>query len=168
MTVAAPFIPLWKVSVKGATPAIFGMMGTATVIVSLLLQIPVGRVSDKFGRKKAYLLLRPLSYLGTILLILAPSPEYLVLVGLLEGVSQVSITPFVTMHWEMVPQEKRGRWYGIEGTMRVAAIPATLLGGLLWQQGFPIAVLLLPIILELLVLIPIFITIPDTLGRSNR
>jgi len=174
MRIAMPFTTLWIVNVKGADPYILGIMGTASIVMSSFLQIPAGRLADKIGRKKVFFLLRPISYLGTFLLILAPRPEYLIVVGLLGAVGMlggaggVSFTPFITMHWEMVPGEKRGRWFGVEGIMNVSAIPATILGGILWQYGFMREVLLLPILLESLIVIPILITVPDTLGRNDR
>jgi MFS family permease len=148
-------------------------MGTLGTIIGVLLQIPVGRLSDTIGRKKVYFLLRPISYVGTALLILAPSPEYLFLVGLLGvglmgGIGGVSFTTFITMHYEMVPKEKMGRWYGINGILNIISFPASLLGGYLWQQGFMIEVLVLPLVLEALFVIPILITVPDTLGRNTR
>jgi len=113
---------------------------------------------------------------GTVLMILVPRPECLILVGILGavalvkgeegGIGGVSQTPFVTMFWEMVPQEKRGRWFGIEGLMNVATIPASLLGGFLWQQGLRIEVMVIPIILELLVVMPLLASIPDTLTHA--
>jgi MFS family permease len=171
--IAMPFIPLWIVNVKGADPYILGIMGTLGTIIGVLLQIPVGRLSDTIGRKKVYFLLRPISYVGTALLILAPSPEYLFLVGLLGvglmgGIGGVSFTTFITMHYEMVPKEKMGRWYGINGILNIISFPASLLGGYLWQQGFMIEVLVLPLVLEALFVIPILITVPDTLGRNTR
>lgn len=171
--IAMPFIPLWIVNVKGADPYILGIMGTLGTIIGVLLQIPVGRLSDTIGRKKVYFLLRPISYVGTALLILAPSPEYLFLVGLLGvglmgGIGGVSFTTFITMHYEMVPKEKMGRWYGINGILNIISFPASLLGGYLWQQGFMIEVLVLPLVLEALFVIPILITVPDTLGRNIR
>ena len=174
ISIAMPFVPLWMVNMKGADPYILGIMGTTSAIMSSLLQIPAGRLADKIGRKKVFFLLRPITYLGTSLLILAPRPEYLIVVGLLGAVGMrggaggVSFTPFITMHWEMVPREKRGRWFGIEGLISIMAIPATLLGGILWQYGFMTENLLLPIFLESLVVIPILITVPDTLGRNDR
>jgi len=178
MRMAFPFIPLWMVTVKGADPYILGVVGAASAAISSLLQVPAGRLSDRVGRKKAYYLLRPLSYLGTLLLILAPRPEYLILVGLLGtvgtggalggGAGGVSFTPLITMHWEMVPGEKRGRWYSVEGLISISAVPAAILGGLLWQYGLMIWVLLIPILLEVLVAIPIMITVPDTLNRDDR
>jgi MFS family permease len=174
MSIAMPFTALWMVNSKGADPYVLGVVGSAAAMVSTLLQIPAGRLADRIGRKKVFFLLRPLTYLGTILMILAPRPEYLVLVGLLGAVGMrggaggVSFTPFITMHWEMVPGEKRGRWFGVEGLMGIATIPATILGGVLWQYGFMREVLLIPIVLEVLVVIPLLMTIPDTLGRNER
>jgi MFS family permease len=172
-SLATPFVALWMVNVKGATPHIIGMMGTASAITSLALQVPAGRLADRIGRKRVFLLLRPVSYLGTFLLILAPRPEYLILVGLLGaagaargaggGIGGVSFTPFITMFWEMVSDEKRGRWFGIEGLMSLSTIPASILGGVLWQQGLMTEVLLLPILIEVLLVIPILTTVPDTL-----
>lgn len=177
ISLAMPFTPLWMVNVLGATPLILGTMGTASVVISLVLQIPTGRLADKIGRKKAYFLLRPFSFLGTFLMILAPSPEYLIVVGLLGaiavgggmggGIGGVSFTPFITMFWEAVPKEKRGRWFGVEGLMMASTIPASVLGGLLWEQAFMKEVLLLPILLEALIAMPILITIPDTLNRND-
>lgn len=173
INMAFPFVPLWMVDVKGATPYILGVMGTMSVVIALMLQIPAGKLSDMIGRKKVYFLLRPACYLGTILMILSPRPEYLIVVGLLGaiavggdpggGIGGVSTTPFVTMFWEMVPQEKRGRWFGIEGLMNVSTIPASILGGFLWQQGFKTDVMIIPILLEVLLVMPILATIPDTL-----
>jgi len=144
------------VNVKGANPHILGTMDTASAIASSLLQVPAGRLADKIGWKRVYYLLRPISYLGTFLMILTPRPEYLIVVGLLGvvgmrgGAGGVSFTPFITMHWEMVPREKRGRWFGIEGLlMSVSTIPATTLGGILWKYGFMIEVLLIPVLLEI-------------------
>ena len=84
------------------------------------------------------------------------------------GAGGVSFTPFITMHWEMVPGEKRGRWYSMEGLIGISAIPAAIIGGILWQRGLMIEVLLLPILLEVLVVIPIMTMIPDTLNRNDR
>jgi len=177
MNLALPFVPLWMVNVKGASPYILGVMGTVGVATALLLQIPAGRLSDRVGRKRVYFLLRPACFLGTILMILAPRPEYLVAVGVLgavalgggmgAGIGSVSMTPFITMFWEMVPQEKMGRWYGIEGLMAVAMIPASLLGGYLWQRGLMMEVMVIPMLLEILVAMPLLATIPDTLSEGT-
>jgi hypothetical protein len=65
------------------------------------------------------------------------------------------------MFWEAVPAEKRGRWFGLTGIFDILTVPAFLLGGLLWQVGFEELVLLLPLLIELLIMIPIMVRIPD-------
>ena len=174
-SIAAPFIPLWMVNVKGADPYILGAIGTAAMVTSALLQIPTGRLADKYGRKKAFFLLTPFSYLGTILLILAPSSEFLVGVGILGaagammmgGIGGVSFIPFITMFWETVPAEKMGRWFGFTGIFNIIALPASILGGIMWQAGLSELVLLIPVLTESLTVIPILTRIPDTLNRTK-
>jgi len=175
-SVAFPFIPLWMVNVKGADPYILGAIGTAGMVTSALLQIPTGRLADKIGRKKAFLLLAPFSYLGTILLIQAPSPQFLIAVGVLGaagsmmmgGIGGVSFIPFITMFWETVPAEKMGRWFGLTGALNIFALPASILGGLMWQAGLAELVLFIPVLIEALTVIPILMRIPDTLGRNKQ
>jgi MFS family permease len=175
MNTALAFLPLWIVNVKGADQYIIGSMTTVGMITAMILQVPVGRLSDKIGRKKTFFLLCPFSYAARLLLIFAPSPDYLILAGFIgdnggsggSGIGGTSFIPNITMNWEMVSAEKRGRWLGIQSFFGIFTFPASILGGILWQQGYMIEVLLLPIILEILVTIPIMVTIPETLGRTS-
>ena len=50
--VVTAFIPLWMVKVKGADAYTLGLVTAAGMITAMFLQIPVGRLSDKIGRKK--------------------------------------------------------------------------------------------------------------------
>jgi MFS family permease len=51
----------------------------------LFLQIPAGRLADRIGRKKAFYLFTPFYFLGTLLLITAPSSEYLIIAAWFRG-----------------------------------------------------------------------------------
>jgi MFS family permease len=175
-SLASPFAMLWLVETKGATPYVIGLMGSISLVLTLILQIPVGRIADRIGRKRVYFATQPMSYVATLLVILAPSPEYLILAGLLGGVatgatnagiSGVGHPLFVTWWWESVPEEKRGRFFGIEGLFGLASIPASILGGILWQQGFMIQVLLFPILLDVFGVLPLLAMVPDII-RSHR
>ncbi|MCX8162293.1 MAG: MFS transporter, partial [Candidatus Bathyarchaeota archaeon] len=164
---------LWMVQIKGADPYILGAIGTIGLASSALMQMPIGVLADRVGRKKVFFAIRPIVYLGTILLLLAPSPYILVAVGLLGaiglmgGFSALSFTPFVTMHWEMVPAEMRGRWFGLSGLFESMAIAGYILGGYLWSYGYMELVLLLPVAIELLCIIPIVYTTPETSIRNQ-
>ncbi len=171
MRIATAFVPLWMVNVKGADPYTLGFITAAGMITYMLLQIPMGRLSDRIGRKKTFFLLRPFYFLATLFLILAPNPRYLILVGILGGnvfggseggIGGISSIPFITMQHELVPAEKRGRWHGILTLFGILSFPASILVGIMWQHGIMIEVLLLPVILEVLILFPILYTIPDT------
>ena len=173
---------LWLVSTKGATPYIIGIMGSTSLIISLVLQIPVGRLADRIGRKKVYFMFHPISVLGTIVAILAPRPEFLILAAILgsritttggggggggTGISGVSFPAFITMFWECVTDEKRGRLFGLDGLLPLAAVPGSIIGGFLWQQGYQLPVLLFPMLIELLVVYPLLFSIPDVI-RSKK
>lgn len=174
--ISVPFVPLWIVGVKGADPYLLGILGTVSIIASLLLQIPMGKLADLIGRKKVFLMLRPLSYIGTILLVWAPNDAALITAGALGamglmvlggGIGGISFIPFITMYWESFPAEERGRLQGISGLLDFLGSFATILGGFLWQAGYRELVLLLPVIIDVTVLVPTFLMIPESLGRSN-
>jgi len=167
-----PFVVLWLVNIKGVDAYLLGILGSTSLIVSLVLQIPAGRLADKYGRKVPYLIFRLISYLGTFLAIIAQSPELLILSGLIgghasstvqdeAGIGGVSSPLFVTWWWESVPEEKRGRFFGIEMLFNLAAVPASIIGGILWQQGYILQVLIIPIILEVIVVMPLLYSVPD-------
>jgi len=175
-SLASPFAVLWMVEAKGATPYVIGIMGSASLILTLALQVPVGRLADRIGRKRIYFVTQPLSYVATLLVILAPGPEYLVLAGLLGGVATgateggivgVGQPLFVTWWWESVKEEKRGRFFGIEGLIGLASIPASVLGGILWQQGLMVQVLLAPVLLEVFAVLPLLLTVPDIIHSQQ-
>ncbi|MBS7635261.1 MFS transporter [Candidatus Bathyarchaeota archaeon] len=173
-SISMPYIPLWMAYVKGADPYILGIVGTAGLVSSALLQMPIGILADRIGRKKAFLISRPIAYLGTAVLLLAPYPQLLAAVGFLGaigfmgGFAVVSFTPFVTMHWEMVPAEMRGRWFGLSSLFESMAIAGYMLGGILWSYGYMELVLLLPVIVEVTCIMPILISIPDTLEKNQE
>jgi len=168
ISISMPFVTLWMVYSKDADPYILGLVGTVGLVVSALLQIPIGIMADKIGRKKTFLIIRPLTYLGTIILVVAPNPQMLVLtgplgaLGLMDGFSDLSFIPLITMFWEVVPMKKRGRWFGITGVFDVLSVPAFLLGGFLWQEGLEELVLILPLIMEAFVVIPMVLSVPET------
>ena len=83
-------------------------MGTIGTLGSLIFLVPFGRLADKYGRKKIIYLTRPFNYLSILVVILAPSPEYLILAAFLGALQTVGNLMEITMEHELVPAEQRG------------------------------------------------------------
>jgi len=163
-----PFIMVYAVEVKQADALILGFMGSALNIVSILTSIPIGRIGDRIGRKKTIMLLRPALYASYILLVVAPSPEFLILSFALRGILWSTFNVWVSMQLEIVPADQRGRWMGTINTIRsIVRIPAPIFGGILWTYIDPSIPFILLVLVDLLIRMPILFTIPETLGRSE-
>ncbi|MEM2892583.1 MAG: MFS transporter [Candidatus Bathyarchaeia archaeon] len=172
MSISSAFTYIWMVSIKGADANILGTLGLIGMITWAILQVPVGILADKIGRRKTFFLFEPFLYIGTILLILAQSPEQLILVGILGafglmlgtegfGIGGSIFLPMMILTWEVVPEEKRGRWHGIISFLSFFNLLFSALAGLMWQEGLMIQVLVLPMILEALFVIPLLLTVPE-------
>jgi len=166
------FVPLWIVNIKGATAAMLGILSTLSTMSGLLVQIPVGRLADRFGRKKAFLFFTVFYCAGLFLLAFAPSPEYLILAGVLGaggiiggGIGGAANTPLLTMWWESVPPESRGKLYGLEGIITAASRPLVIIGGILWDHDLAILIMLIPILVEIAIVVPLVCKIPETLKQ---
>ena len=159
-----PFTQLYAFEVKGADQVIVGLMTSAAMIVQALASPFFGRAADMFGRKKIVYMVEPFYILSIILLVIAPSPLYLLLSAVLSGFRMVAdfvaVGPIQT---ELVPVQFRGRLNGIVGLLSgLIAIPAPIIGGIIWEKLSPTYLILLPIALDLLLRIPIFSTVPET------
>lgn len=170
LNLAMTFAPIWIVNVKGATAMMFGTLTAASTICGLLAQFPVGKLADKFGRKKTFILFNIFYCLGLITLAFAPSFEYLMLASILGigiggleggGIGGASIIPFIAMWWESVPSGSRGKLYGFEGMIMAAVRLFIPFGGILWDHGLKTLVILIPALAELLITIPLVSRIPE-------
>lgn len=165
----AIFVPLWIVTVKGASAAVLGTITTVALVTSILVQVPVGRLADRIGLKKAYVILVPIYFLGMLTLVLASNFEHLVLAAVLGGVvtslgggiGGVHSTPLLALWWTVAPREGKGKLYGLEGVLTaISSIPTAFLGGLLWDMELKPLVLLIPAAIELLVIMPLVYIAP--------
>ena len=164
MAMTSPFIPLFARQIKGANAYLLGGMATAALLAQLLFGLPMGRLADKIGRKKVIYLLAPLWYASYLLLIVSGSPVTLILAGALQTFYFLTSGITMTMTLELVPVEQIGRWTGILGLLRgLVTIPAPILAGLIWNSLGPIYVFIIPLAIDLLLRIPLFTTIPETL-----
>jgi MFS family permease len=162
------FTPLWIINVKGASPTLLGVLSSVSVISAMVMQVPVSMLSNKLGRKKTFFLFTIFYCLGTLTLIFASDFHLLILASILGigygGIGGTAYTPLLTMWWETVPTNNRGKLYGIEGMIFASSkIMTSVLGGILWAHGLMEFALLSPVLIELMVVIPLLYSIPETL-----
>ncbi|MDH5791208.1 MAG: MFS transporter, partial [Candidatus Bathyarchaeota archaeon] len=155
--------------VKGAGPFIIGGITTAMILTEALFAAPLGRVTDRIGRKKIFYMLTPIYCLSYVIYAFAPSPEWLLVAGFLMGFRMLSYVAYGAMTPELVPRDCIGRWRGIMGLcLGLATIPAPIIGGLVWENLGPVWVFIIPIIIDLFVRMPLLSTVPETLNRDRQ
>lgn len=166
MTMLVTFRYPYVYEVKGASQFIIGGMATAMLITETIFSTIIGRFADKVGRKKAFYILIPLFSAANIMMILAPSPEWLLLIGLLMGFRMIATFSYGSMTPELVPPECMGRWRGLIGFFTgLACIPAPIIGGLIWENLGPEWVFIVITGIDLLIRTPLLFTVPETLKK---
>ncbi len=160
------YLPLFAAEIKHADQFVLGAMGAASTLVPLLLSIPVGRLADTLGRKKAVFITSPIYWLSVLLLVYAPNPTILIVSGVLQGFYMLTAVTQGAMTAELVPSHLLGRWYGILGSFRgLMMVVAPILSGIIWSAVGPAYVFFFIILTELSKLL-ILTTMPETLKKS--
>lgn len=139
---------------------IFMMLAMFNLVTSLIA-IPAGILSDKFGRHKVIItgwLVYGLIYLGFAFAeaswqVWALYTLYGIYYGATEGVAKALVA-------DVVPSEKRGTAYGLyNAAIGVCALPASYIAGILWQNISPAAPFLFGAILSLVAMISMAIMV---------
>jgi len=164
-----PFTQPFAHEVKGADEFILGAMVTGFALTPLLFGLPLGRLADRIGRKKVIYLITPLFWASNVMLIWAPNNFLLIFAGILQGFFFILSLVTGAMQFEMVPPEHMGKWMGILGFFRMLAAAITAyLAGVIWDNFGPQYVFLIYVGLDIVIRLPLFITIPETLGTKAK
>lgn len=164
-----PFAPVYAHEVKGAEELVLGLMVAAMALVPLFFGIPIGRLADRIGRKRAIYLITPLAFASNLLLVTAPVPWILVFVGVLQGFYMVGMVLTGAMTAEMVPREHIGRWMGIIGLCNgLVSGSAAFLAGYIWDHTAPVYVFAAAVGLDLFIRIPLLVSMPETLRAREQ
>lgn len=104
----------------GLTPLTEGVVTSSLVFAAAIGALSCGRLSDAWGRRKTIILLALLFFLGTLVVVLTPNYEVLVVervfLGLAVGGASAVVPVFLA---EMAPYEIRG---SIAGRNEVAIV----------------------------------------------
>jgi len=159
-----PFIQVFAHQVKGANEFVLGAMVTGSALASILFAVPLGRLADRIGRKQVLYITLPLFWISNLMLIWAPSAVFVVIAGLLQGFYFIGSPVVAAVERELVPSEQMGRWVGINRffNMVLSAIMA-LFAGVIWDKIGPQYIFILFVGIDLLVRLPLLISIPETL-----
>jgi MFS family permease len=168
-TITQPFMPLYAHQFKGADEFVLGGISMAIAVVPMLASIPLGRLADRYGRKKLLFAIAPLSYVGNLCLVFAPTSGIgasvvLLLHGVFFGFNSVSMALASAMTAEIMPKEQMGRWIGIVSLFRgLFSIPAPLIGGLIWEHIGPQHVFFAAIAMDAFLRLPLLASVRETL-----
>jgi DHA1 family solute carrier family 18 vesicular amine transporter 1/2 len=168
MGMVTPYIQPFANQFKGADQFVLGAMITASSVVPLVLGIPLGRLSDKIGRKKVIYLTALPVVASYIMLIYAPNSFFLTASGALQGFVMITGITTTAMSRELVPAEQMGRWTGIIGFFRMGlAAIMTYVCGLIWDHIGPQYVFWF-ILVFYVIRLPLLIGMPETLASTKK
>jgi MFS family permease len=168
-TVAQPFMPVYAHQFKGANEFVLSGISMAITIVPMLISIPLGRLADRYGRKKFLFAIAPLAYAANLCLVFAPASGrgatlFLLFYGVLFGFNSISMALVSSMAAEIMPREQMGRWIGIVSLFRgLLGIPAPLIGGLIWEHIGPQYVFFAAIAIDAFLRLPFLASVRETL-----
>ena len=169
MGMVLPFSQVFAHEVKGADQYTLGAMVAAFALTPLVLGIPMGRLADRIGRKKALYLLAPLFWASNLILIWAPGNKWLIVAGVLQGIFYINETIAGAMSCELVPPEQLGKWLGINRFFRLLISAASaFIAGVIWDNIGPQYVFLTVVGIDIIIRIPMLIGMPETLGLRIR
>ncbi|RLF20230.1 MAG: hypothetical protein DRN15_10680 [Thermoprotei archaeon] len=158
----SPFIWIYAIAAKGADEMIVGLMGFGFNVANVIGSPLAGKLTDRIGRVKTILLFRPLFYLSLILLIIAPSPELLIIAWTIRGLWFSSSAAFMALTMELVPEEDRGKWLGIRSLFStLARSPAPAIGGILYSIR-PELPFIVSLVVDATLRLPLIASMPET------
>jgi MFS family permease len=162
-----PFSQVFAHEIKGANEIVLGAMVTGAALASIAFAVPAGRLADRLGRKKVLFVIFPLFWLSNLLLIWSPNQAILLISGIMQGFFYISGPINSAIERELVSADQMGRWIGIIRVFRMtlSALMA-LLAGIIWDKIGPQYVFLTFIGLDLLIKMPLLISVPETLHSS--
>lgn len=122
---ATVLTPLWRLSTLEKA-ALIGSVFAGMFVGAIIL----GRVADRVGRKKMFLINLSVYLVFSIVAAFSPNVEFLIVCRFLAGIgagAEAALIP--TYLGEFIPRQLRGRYIGYAFTMAFAAYPIVALAG---------------------------------------
>ena len=160
------FTVIYAVEVVGLSTTQWGLLGTLANVVAIAFSIPGGRIADRLGKRVGILLSRIPMALAPLGYTLSSSFLHLGVVRTISGLGSGFGADLYGAQggplWQALivdytPLEERGRIMGVIGTIKsVLSVPATWIGGALYDRVSPPTPFRLSFVMDLIA-IAIFI-----------
>jgi MFS family permease len=129
------FIVLYALDVLKISPVGFGWLTSLQMVASILVYIPVARVSDRLNRKPFVLLTFAFFALFPLALAQAVNPGLIALAFVIAGLREIGEPARKALIVDLASDSSRGRAVGAYYLVRgLAVFPASIVGGWLWSM----------------------------------
>jgi MFS family permease len=161
---AGPFWMVYAAMVHNASAMTIAYMVTARSLTQILLSPFSGNLVDSIGRKKMILSGRLIMYLGVFVFLSGGNLPQLILAWILMGINDSTNIAWSAEEAELVPPSQRSRISALShGAFNALAVPASLLGGYLYDFINPLTPFLVMIIIDGLIRMPIiYLRVPES------
>ena len=127
------FIVLYVINILRMSPVQFGWLTSIQMIASILVYIPVAKLSDRLNRKPFILLTFAFFALFPLGLVAGANLAWLVIAFILGGLREIGEPARKALIVDLANASSRGRAVGAYYLVRgLAVFPASILGGVLW------------------------------------
>jgi MFS family permease len=161
---AGPFWMVYAAAVHGASAMVIAYMVTARSLTQILASPVAGRLTDSVGRKKMIIGGRIIMYAAaTIFLTLGQIEALLIAAWVLMGLSDATGVAWQAEEAELVNHNQRARMTAMSvAAFNLLAVPASILGGWLWDSVSKLAPFVVMVIVDGLVRMPIvYLYVPE-------
>ena len=153
-----PFWMMYASLVWKASAMTIAFMVTVSILTRIVVSPRIGRLTDVYGRKKLIIVGRLMMYLSTVIFLWGGGGWMLLLAWVLMGITDATYIAWQAKEVELVGIKQRARMTALSmGAFNLLAVPASLLGGYLWDHVGYLAPFIFMIVVDGLVRIPIII-----------
>jgi MFS family permease len=163
-----PVFTIMGQDIPGATPVLLGVAVGVYGLTQALLQIPMGFLSDVWGRKKVMTLGLLLFLSGSVVAALANSIELIILGRLIQGMGAIASTGLALIA-DVSRPEQRGKMMGIVGSSIGLSFMLAFITGPILAEWFGLSGLFwVTAVLAALALLVLWLWVDEPAKRTQR